>query len=224
MSCPVHKPLRPELEALPARLQRLPIDDRGYPVPWFVAWVDGRPEFRAMDAAKFIAAVKERRCWVCGDRLGVHLSFVIGPMCGINRTTSEPPSHHECAQWSARKCPFLTRPHMVRREDDFTEEMRNAPDGDVGIPILRNPGVALVWNTRGYQLTREPNGRYLITVGEPESIEWYAEGRPATRAEVEHSVTTGLPALRELAILEGSRALKELDTRRAWLVARYPAA
>src|SRR5690242_2247182 len=115
MKCPV---LRPELEQpLPDRIARLPLDERGYPVPWFVDWVDGKPEFRAMDPAKWKRAVKERLCWVCGDRLGVLLVFPIGPMCGINRTTAEPPSHRDCALWSVRNCPFLSRPHMVRRED-----------------------------------------------------------------------------------------------------------
>ena len=66
--------------------------------------------------------MREKRCWVCGDPLGVHLTFPIGPMCALNRTISEPPSHHECASWSARNCPFLSRPHMVRREDGAINE------------------------------------------------------------------------------------------------------
>jgi hypothetical protein len=45
--------LKPTLESLPVRLQGLPIDERGYPVPWFVAWENGKPEFRAMDPLKF---------------------------------------------------------------------------------------------------------------------------------------------------------------------------
>jgi hypothetical protein len=66
-------------------------------VPWFVAWFDGKPEFRAMDGLKWIRAVREHLCWVCGGRLGVWQTFVLGPMCGINRTTVEPPCHLECA-------------------------------------------------------------------------------------------------------------------------------
>jgi hypothetical protein len=38
--------LRPELTELPLRMRGLPLDERGYPVPWFVAWIDGKPEFR----------------------------------------------------------------------------------------------------------------------------------------------------------------------------------
>ena len=34
-------------------------------------------------------------------------------------------------------------------------------------------------------------------MGAFEKVEWYAEGRQATRAEVEHSVKTGLPLLVE---------------------------
>jgi hypothetical protein len=49
----------------------LPVDERGFPVPWFVAWFDGKPEFRAMDGLKWIRAVREHLCWVCGGRLGV---------------------------------------------------------------------------------------------------------------------------------------------------------
>lgn len=159
---------------LPERMADLPVDDRGYPVPWFVAWHDGKPEFRAMDPAKFARAIKEKRCWVCGERLGVNLCFVAGPMCGINRTSSEPPSHLMCARWSAQNCPFLSNPRMVRRED----------------------------------------------VGEPDSVEWYACGRPATREEVEASIESGLPNREAIAKMErgGLQALTEARARfERWL-------
>src|SRR5258708_35755545 len=105
-------------EPLPSRMLSLPIDDRGYVVPWFVDWIDGKPEFRAMDGKKFVRAVREKLCWVCGERLGRYMTFVAGPMCGINRTSSEPPSHLECARWSARNWPFLSNPEMIRRIDE----------------------------------------------------------------------------------------------------------
>jgi len=35
--------LRESLPSLPLAMRGLPRDHRGYPVPWFVAWVDGKP-------------------------------------------------------------------------------------------------------------------------------------------------------------------------------------
>ena len=216
---------RPELGVIPKRLRHLPID-RGYPVPWFVEWSDGAPEFRAMSVEKFARAIKEKRCWVCGDILGRYLSFVVGPMCVINMTSAEPPCHHDCAVWSARHCPFLSRPHMARREDN---EINTSHHGDAS--ITRNPGCAAVLTTKVYKLFKAPGASaigWLIKMGRPERIEWFAEGRTATRAEVETSIDTGLPLLEALceheatpALIAGARAelqrLREASTM--WLPA-----
>jgi hypothetical protein len=145
---------------------------------------------------------------VCGDRLGSYLAFAIGPMCAVNRTTSEPPSHAECARWSAQFCPFLSRPQAKRREDDLTRE---AMENVAGCPIQRNPGCCAVWITHSYRLFRDPQGKSLVEIGPPVAVEWYAEGRLATRAEIEESLRTGMPALEELARLErgGMEALEK---------------
>jgi hypothetical protein len=199
---------------VPARIAALPFDKlRGFHVPWFVAWVDGKPEFRGADFAKFKLAVKERRCWVCGDKLTRMMTFVAGPMCGLNRTSSEPPCHTECARYSVRVCPFLTRPDMDRRERGM-EKYETCISGEM---IRRNPGVALLWTTKSYALFRDGKGGVLLRMGPPEALEWWAEGRAATRAEVEESVRTGLPALEAIARLQPG-AMEVL----AAIVARYP--
>lgn len=185
--------LRPELEPLPQYMRGLPVDARGYVVPWFVAWADGKPEFRAADAQKWPKAIKEKRCWVCGSYLGSKLVFVIGPMCGVNRVTSEPPCHEQCAQWSARNCPFLTLRMNRRRENDLPELCPAS-----GIALKRNPGVALLWFCERFKVFPDPNGRALIELGEPKRLEWYAHGRKATREEIDASIESGLPTLREL--------------------------
>jgi hypothetical protein len=199
---------------VPARIAALPFDKlRGFHVPWFVAWVDGKPEFRAADFKKFKLAVKERRCWVCGDKLTRKMTFVAGPMCGLNLTSAEPPCHTECARYSVRVCPFLTRPDMDRRERGMEKYETSIP----GEMIRRNPGVALLWTTKSYTLFPDGNGGVLLRMGPPEALEWWAEGRAATRQEVEESVRTGLPALEELARLQPG-AMEVL----AAMVARYP--
>ncbi len=209
-----HK-LRGGLPPLPRRIQALPVDERGFPVPWFVAWIDGKPEFRAMDGRKWVAAVEKRLCWVCGQPLGSRFTFVVGPMCGINRISSEPPSHRDCAEFSAKACPFLTMPKMVRRENDLPAGVEEP----AGVFCRRNPGVALLWHTRSYEVFRVDEAGvqagYLIRMGEPFEVAWWSQGRPATRQEVEESIATGLPTLLEACEAEPTPARR--DAARAQL-------
>jgi len=232
-TCPLHSPpatterqigMRPELGPLPRRMQGLPLDKRGFPVPWFVGQVDGEPDFRVVDGHKFVKALKERRCWICGEPLGVFVSFVSGPMCGMNRTSAEPPSHRECAQWSARNCPFLTLRQVQRREDDvINAQTCPAP----GLGLKHNPGVCLVWTTKEYWPFRVPrsegsgNAGVLVQMGEPTSVEFYHRGRPATREEIDAAVVKGFPRLEELAATQAG-AMPELLAQRTRFEALLP--
>lgn len=198
--------LRPGLPPLPKRIAKLPLDERGYPVPWFVGTVNGKYDFRVADARKMIAAVEKKLCWVCGEPLGKYKTFVIGPMCGINRVSSEPPQHHECAMFSVRACPFLLMPKMDRRDHDYPE---GSTEG-AGVMIKRNPGVSLVWTTKTFTVNQFANG-LLFTVGDAESVEFIREGRTATRAEILESIKTGLPLLIKAAEPDGPEGVALLN-------------
>jgi hypothetical protein len=193
---------------LPSRIARLPQDRHGRPVPWFVAWIDGQPDFRIVAAGKFEQAIAERLCWVCGGKLTRHGAFVIGPMCAVNRTTAEPPCHIECAEFSAVHCPFLSNPRMRRNEKNLPEDA-SSPAGE---PIRRNPGVALVWITRFWELFDDGRGGVLIHLNDPSETRWFREGRPATREEAWAAIESGLPILRGMAEKEpdAGDALAEL--------------
>jgi len=210
--------LRPDLPPLIPRIAALPVDaERGYPIPYFVAYIDGKPDFRIADGEKFVLCIRNRWCWVCGQPLGVHLSFVIGPMCAITRTTAEPPAHHDCAHWSIRGCPFMMRPKMVRREGGFKDSPDHADPG--GIMITRNPGVMCHWTTKAFAIFKDDKGKPLIQVGEPESVTWWQEGRSAKRHEVLASIESGMPELIKACHMEktpadAEHALAELDRQR----------
>lgn len=193
---------------LPKRMRSLPTTRGGVPVPWFVIWLDGegeaqretgpgegRPEFRIVGTDRFARAVRSGLCWICGKRLETLQSFVLGPMCGVNRTSSEPPSHPDCAEFAARVCPFLSDPTAVRREGGLESSVAPA-----GVMLRRNPGVALVWTVRRgeWRLFPDEQGRPLIDIGEPVRADWWVRGERATREEVEASVEAGLPALRAM--------------------------
>jgi hypothetical protein len=207
---------------MPRRIERLPRDRVGRPVPWFVAWIDGKPDFRVIGPGKLQAAVSQGLCWVCGvpflrqeDR-----AFVIGPMCAVNRVSAEPPSHADCAVFSAMHCPFLATPQMVRRERHLPEAAKRP----AGIMIRRNPGVALVWVTRYKSWHQERDGDgVLFRIGDPVRALWFARGREATRAEVLASIDSGLPILREAAEADGPDAVAALERMHQDALALIPA-
>lgn len=69
---------------MPASIRALPVDPvRKVPVPWFVRWFDGKPEFRVMDHDRLLEAVGRRLCWVCGQRLDNRATYLIGPGTAI---------------------------------------------------------------------------------------------------------------------------------------------
>lgn len=189
------------------RIAKLPVDERGYPVPFFVAWINGKPEFRIADSDKMKAAFIRKLCWVCGEPLRGEKTFAIGPMCVVNRVSSEPPSHYECAEWSVKACPFLNRPNMKRRTEEAFEPLREASTTP-GVMIERNPGASCLWTTLSYERFDDGMGKggKLVRVGPLIRLSWWAEGRQAKRSEVVESMETGLPIL-----LESCRGIAEQE-------------
>src|ERR1043165_2284847 len=161
--------VRADLPPAPPRIAKLPVDERGFYIPWFVPFINGKPEFRMADAEKWIEAIQKHLCWTCGQPMGRFSSFVLGPMCSITRTTSEPPLHQECAQWTVKGCPFLSKPQMVRREDAWTEANKGNVAGEM---IERNPGATAIWTTREFKLFSDNKRKPLIRVGEPTEVTW----------------------------------------------------
>jgi hypothetical protein len=215
--------LREELAAiLPERLKRQPVDARGYNVPWFVEWIDGKPDFRVMDQRKRMLALRDRLCGLCGERVGGSMSltplvFCIGPMCVLNSITSEPGMHTECAHYAVHACPFLTLPQSKYRSSNLPAGSRET----AGM-LTHNPGACALYATRKYSLI--PAGTdTLVRLGEPVWIEWYAEGQPATREAVVRAMQRGLPMLHQMAMAEGAFAeqrLSDMINRRAHLLPR----
>jgi len=195
---------------MPKRMARRPINDRGFPVPWFVPKVKGEWDFRAVDPHKMVIAYRQRLCWLCGEPLGQYLCFVIGPMCAVNRISSEPPSHRECAEYAARACPFLSKPRAKRNTVDLPDSKPMS-----GIHLDHNPGATLLWVTKTYSPVSDGRGGVLFQIGHPREVQWFAEGRAATRAEIVAAMDKGLPYLRELASIEGGEKQLEANIAKA---------
>jgi hypothetical protein len=208
------------LPEMPKRIARLPKDERGYPVPRFVEWLkqglDGqmiaarptdpsaKPDFRYARPEYRNQAFRHGYCWVCGEQMGVHKIYAIGPMCVVNRVTMEPASHRECAEYSVKACPFLLRPRM-RRLPMGADEPRHV----AGKMIERNPGCTCLYETKT-ATSFQAEGGWLIRLGEPTRVDWWAEGREATRQEIKDSIDSGYPILMDMAMQQGIEAVDEL--------------
>lgn len=215
MSDPVY---RADLPERPGRIAALPLDHRGYPVPRFVALVDGQPDHRLVNPPYLAAAVRRGLCWVCGEPLGKFKNFLVGPMCTINRVSSEPPQHRECAEYAARACPFLSKPQMHRREAGLPGHVVDPAGGF----IKRNPGAVCIWTCHDYEaeVTARGDGQpsLLFYMGQCTDMQWIKEGRAASRAEVMDAISSGLPTLQKVADEEGMKAVYELGRMTGELV------
>lgn len=193
---------------VPERMGRLATDKIGRPVPWFVAWFGGEPDFRIIAPGRMAEALSGNLCWLCGQQIiGSYVGFVAGPLAAVNRASPEPPGHVNCAEYAARVCPFLTHPGARRRESALPTT--KDPAGEM---IRRNPGVCLVWVTRKFDVWYpRPNDGPLIRMGDPIDVFWFRMGRRAYRFEVLSALAAGLPDLRRAAMIDGPRAVAQLD-------------
>lgn len=187
------------LPPIPARIAALPRDDRGYPVPFFVPWINGKPEFRVADAKKKVACITQQFCWICGQPLGKFRSFVVGPMCTVNKVSGEPPCHQECASFAVEACPFLAMPKAKRNHSGFPEGTES-----VGHMEYDNPGVSCIWTVNKPYHIFQANG-IMFQLPEPVNITWHAEGRAATRQEVEEAFAVSLAKMQGLCVTAQDR-------------------
>lgn len=103
---------------LPALMKALPMDERGYPIPYFVPIVNGKPEFRYQDSEKRDICLKRKVCSICGKKLyNKSYWFISGPLGLRNRISSDAPMHEDCARYSVNVCPHLVYAKAQCRSD-----------------------------------------------------------------------------------------------------------
>lgn len=119
---------------IPKELSHLKIDKRGYPVPFFVSWINGEPEFRYLDAVRAKMIIDNKLCHICGKKLNKDFFyFISGPIGLQNRISSDAAMHKTCAEFSLRACPHLYLQKADRRDND---ELGKAI-GSMPSPVIR---------------------------------------------------------------------------------------
>lgn len=149
-----------DLSDVPTSILRLPKDEHGRPVPWYAKWYGNKPSSLAMGEGKFNRAVAGRRCFLCGERLGVRvLCWVVTPLGVTQRQSEYPPSHPDCVA------------HVLR-------------GGFMGITLV---GVMASYTARTFEVVSLSEGgspKRAINLGEPVNVDWWKDGRAATPEEV----------------------------------------
>lgn len=194
--------LRESLKPLPKEMVGRPIDHRGYPVPWFVTEKDalGRWDFVHLNPNRIGEAIRFNKCFVSGEKLGKYRCFIVGPMCTINRISSNGPIKPSLAEWVVRSCPFLANPSAKRpgKTEEFTENVGG------GMMATRNPGVSIEWVTDN---SSYDSYKRLFFLGEPTKIRWWREGRLATLAEAREAFDSGVELLGKIAKEDGEKSM-----------------
>jgi len=137
---------------IPQELSHLRLDERGFPIPFFVPMVKDKPEFRYKDRKKIEYCIAKRRCSICGKKLRSQFSYVItGPMGLKNRIVSDAPMHLLCAQFTMEACPYI---HFER-----TKRIDNRDGGEH--VIKTKPERMFLIKIDGYEVIRDPHNTYF---------------------------------------------------------------
>jgi hypothetical protein len=117
---------------IPDNLSHLKVEDRGYPVPFFVPIVEGKPNFKYASQKKQEICIAQSLCHICGNKLikGSYF-FITGPMGLENRTVTDPAMHKSCAEFALAVCPHMLYKKAERKvinEEHFDLHAKNKPD------------------------------------------------------------------------------------------------
>lgn len=206
---------------MPDHMAARPVSEKGFPVPYFVAWLtnegklaregDGRPDFRVVDRTKARRCLDLDLCWLCGRPLGKWRALVVSPMCLLTGTSPDPDSHTDCSEYAVRACPFLTHPRAARNARGLPEGSTFNANG-----LKRNPGVSAIvvhWQRRLLRIPQTDRLPLFRIPEDPRRVTFWAEGRRANRPEVLESIESGLAPVRALAEAESPDAVAAFNWR-----------
>lgn len=163
----------------PARIAKLPLDPRGYPIPWFVSVA---ADLRFADGRKKCRAFQFDLCWVCGEKLLPNVyAFVGGPLSVRNRIFGDWASHVECAEYSVKACPFINGTMTKRRDTEPTHPDLKTHTGDPTQLYHVVPYTAIVVAKSVEKIPR----REIFEAKKIIRTIWYKAGEEVTAGEVQ---------------------------------------
>jgi hypothetical protein len=145
---------------IPQQLSHLKIDSRGYPIPFFVTWIDGKPEFRFLDHKRQEMIIEKKLYHICGKKLNDDYNyFISGPIGFHNRISSDAAMHRVCAEFSLRACPHLYLQKADRRENDELAKEIIAKADDV--LIKEKPQILILARASKFKPVKHNGNTYI---------------------------------------------------------------
>lgn len=146
---------------IPKLMAHLPVDGRGYPIPYFVPFVNGKPDFRYQDPKKRSACLLYKKCAICGNRLfAADFWFICGPQGLKNEVHSDAPMHEACAEFSINVCPHLLFHKAERRSVDLDNNPALVRDKPENIFLVKADKVWTI-NVAGHTYIKFRTVRYV---------------------------------------------------------------
>lgn len=137
---------------IPEFLAHLPVEERGYPVPYFVPWVNGKPFFKAASEEKHLICYKNKLCGICGKKIkSGEFCFVGGPQALKNKCSSEAHTHFRCAKYALQVCPYLFHQKSDRKWDGDGHDLN-----------------------KDVMILDKPEAMYIMVSNK---VEWYNDGK-----------------------------------------------
>lgn len=170
---------------IPDLMRKLPLDSRGYPIPYVVLNDDkGCPHFKINDDTKSDECIAKNLCTICGTKMDRTSMWLLGgPQSAFHPKGSfvEPPVHRECGLYALQVCPYL-------RYNNYGKKDIMVKDGSFNKPLLlldptqsmdRLPFFVFV-KISGYQVFRRTENGIPIKSIKPmkpyKVIEFWQEG------------------------------------------------
>ena len=128
---------------LPERMQHLPRDKRGYPIPVIVEHDQaGAPVFAANDHEVALRHARRKLCPICGARLTKELWFVGGPLSAFHPLGAyfDSAMHHECMTYAMQVCPYMALPNYRSTIDAQMPHLQERIGGKLVLDSTMIPG------------------------------------------------------------------------------------
>ena len=169
----------------PKRVQKLP-EHQGLKIPYSVAIDEGgKPNYNLTDAEKYITCIRENKCFICGQTLGKHKAFMLPPLAVLRLQHNIPPSHRDCAIWSAETLPSTlnNKPMLLSAND------QKQPEQKTGLIMIAVTTKAIYTATNNSPEWSFTNKESEILINE---AHWYLDGKQVNYDEVQSHLNKAL--------------------------------